>query len=85
MAEEFLSPAPFSATMPPLPWHRRLEARVALLLGLLVASALTAVLTFTIGLVSRESRTRAVGDETRIGEMGPEDRQLGHQSGERLS
>ncbi|HVG82878.1 MAG TPA: EAL domain-containing protein [Vicinamibacterales bacterium] len=48
--------------MPPLPWHRRLEARVALLLGLLVASALTAVLTFTIGLVSRESRTRAVGE-----------------------
>lgn len=46
----------------PLPWHRRLEARVVLVLGLLVAGALVAVLTFTIGLVSRESRERAVGE-----------------------
>jgi predicted signal transduction protein with EAL and GGDEF domain len=35
---------------------------VALLLSLLVAGALGAVLTFTIGLVSRESRERAVGE-----------------------
>ena len=35
---------------------------MALLLGLLVAGALTAVLTFTIGLVSRESRERAVNE-----------------------
>jgi len=35
---------------------------VALLLGLLVAGALTAVLSFTIGTVSRESRERAVGE-----------------------
>jgi predicted signal transduction protein with EAL and GGDEF domain len=35
---------------------------VVLLLGLLVAGALGAVLTFTIGLVSRESRERAVGE-----------------------
>ena len=35
---------------------------MALLLSLLVAGALGAVLTFTIGLVSRESRERAVGE-----------------------
>jgi predicted signal transduction protein with EAL and GGDEF domain len=62
VAEGLLSPAAPPVAAPRLPWHRRLEARVTLLLGLLVASALTAVLTFTIGTVSRESRQRAVGE-----------------------
>jgi diguanylate cyclase (GGDEF)-like protein len=57
-----LSPPPAGGAALRLPWHRRLEARVALLLGLLVAGALTAVLSFTIGTVSRESRERAVGE-----------------------
>ena len=42
-----------------LPWHRRLEARVAVALALLVAGALGAMLVITIQLVSTQSRTRA--------------------------
>ena len=58
-----MSPGPGSPSAASrLPWHRRLEARVALLLGLLVAGALMAVLSFTIGTVSRESRERAVSE-----------------------
>ena len=45
-----------------LPWHRRLEARVLLASALLVAGALGAVLAFTLGLVSRQSRERAVSE-----------------------
>ena len=62
MAEELLRRSSPSAAAAPLPWHRRLEARVALLLGLLVAGVLVAVLSFTIGTVSSESRARAVGE-----------------------
>ena len=39
-----------------LPWHQRLEARVALALGLLVAVALGAVLLATLRVVSSQSR-----------------------------
>ena len=45
-----------------LPWHGRLEARVALALALLVAGALGAMLFITIQLVSTQSRTRAEGE-----------------------
>ena len=41
-----------------LPWHQRLEARVALALGLLVAVALGAVLLVTLSVVSAQSRQR---------------------------
>ena len=44
------------------PWHGRLEARVAVTLGLLVASALGAMFFITIRLVSTQSRTRAEGE-----------------------
>ena len=42
-----------------IPWHRRLEARVAVALALLVASALGALLFITTQLVSTQSRARA--------------------------
>ncbi|MCC7179659.1 MAG: EAL domain-containing protein [Acidobacteria bacterium] len=42
-----------------LPWHRRLEARVAVAVALLVAGALGALLLITIQMVSTESRQRA--------------------------
>ncbi len=45
-----------------LPWHRRLEARVASALGLLVAVALGAVLVATLGVVSSQSRDRVAAD-----------------------
>jgi len=45
-----------------LPWHVRLEARVASALGLLVAVALGAVLLVTAGVVSSQSRDRVAAD-----------------------
>ncbi len=45
-----------------LPWHRRLEARVASALGLLVAVALGAVLLVTARVVSGQSRDRVAAD-----------------------
>ncbi|MGE4222345.1 MAG: putative bifunctional diguanylate cyclase/phosphodiesterase [Vicinamibacterales bacterium] len=45
-----------------LPWHARLEARVALALGLLVAVALGAVLVVTAGVVAAQSRDRVAAD-----------------------
>ncbi len=45
-----------------LPWHQRLEARVASALGLLVAVALGAVLFATLGVVSSQSRDRVAAD-----------------------
>ncbi len=45
-----------------LPWHVRLEARVASALGLLVAVALGAVLLVTAGVVSAQSRDRVAAD-----------------------
>ena len=45
-----------------IPWHRRLEARVALALALLVASSLGALLLITTQLVSTQSRGRAVDE-----------------------
>jgi predicted signal transduction protein with EAL and GGDEF domain len=45
-----------------LPWHQRLEARVASALGLLVAVALGAVLLVTVQLVSSQSRDRVAAD-----------------------
>ena len=45
-----------------LPWHQRLEARVASALGLLVAVALGAVLLATLGVVSSQSRNRVAAD-----------------------
>jgi predicted signal transduction protein with EAL and GGDEF domain len=45
-----------------LPWHQRLEARVASALGLLVAVALGAVLFVTLGVVSGQSRDRVAAD-----------------------
>ena len=42
-----------------LPWHGRLETRVAVALAVLVAGALGAMLLITIQLVSTQSRTRA--------------------------
>ncbi len=45
-----------------LPWHQRLEARVASALGLLVAVALGAVLFATLGVVSSQSRARVAAD-----------------------
>ncbi|MEP7116861.1 MAG: EAL domain-containing protein [Acidobacteriota bacterium] len=45
-----------------LPWHQRLEARVASALGLLVAVALGAVLFVTVGVVSSQSREREAGN-----------------------
>lgn len=54
-----------SAAHPPhsdLPWHRRLEARVASALGLLVAVALGAVLVATLVVVSSQSRDRVAAD-----------------------
>ena len=45
-----------------LPWHRRLEARVAIAVTLLVAAALSAVLVYTIRLVSAQSRERATAE-----------------------
>ena len=47
---------------PVLPWHRRLEARVAAALGLLVAIALGAVIAATVGVLSAQSRERVAGD-----------------------
>ena len=47
-----------------LPWHQRLEARVALALGLLVAVALGAVLLATLRVVSSQSRGRVADDLT---------------------
>ncbi|MCC6992150.1 MAG: diguanylate cyclase, partial [Acidobacteria bacterium] len=40
-------------------WHRRLDTRVAVALGLLVAAALGAMLLVTIGVASAQSRARA--------------------------
>jgi predicted signal transduction protein with EAL and GGDEF domain len=45
-----------------LSWHRRLEARVAAALGLLVAVALGAVIAATVGVLSAQSRERVAGD-----------------------
>jgi len=45
-----------------IPWHRRLEARVAVALALLVASALGALLFITTQLVSTQSRARAADE-----------------------
>jgi predicted signal transduction protein with EAL and GGDEF domain len=45
-----------------LPWHGRLEARVAAALGLLVAVALGAVLVVTVGVLGAESRDRVASD-----------------------
>ena len=42
-----------------LPWHRRLDARVALALAMLVAGALGAMFLITTQLVSTQSRSRA--------------------------
>ncbi|MEZ5288246.1 MAG: diguanylate cyclase [Vicinamibacterales bacterium] len=50
--------APHGAA-PAVRWHRRLEARVAIALGLLVVGTVTAVLVLVIRLVSSESRHRA--------------------------
>ena len=54
--------APKKFTPVALPWHLRLEARVASALGLLVAVALGAVLLVTLGLVSAQSRDRVAAD-----------------------
>ncbi|MEZ5415934.1 MAG: EAL domain-containing protein [Vicinamibacterales bacterium] len=56
-----------SSTPRDLPWHRRLEARVAVSLGLLVAVTLVAVLAATVGLVSSQSRDRVAADLTVAG------------------
>ena len=48
-----------------IPWHRRLEARVAVALALLVAGALGALLFITTRLVASQSRGRA-GDELAV-------------------
>ena len=45
-----------------LPWHQRLEARVASALGLLVAVALGAVLLVTLRVVSAQSRERVAAE-----------------------
>ncbi len=45
-----------------LPWHRRLEARVATALALLVAAAVGAVLFVTVNVVSAQSRNRVAAD-----------------------
>ena len=45
-----------------LPWHRRLEARVASALALLVAAAVGAVLLVTVNVVSAQSRNRVAAD-----------------------
>ena len=45
-----------------IPWHRRLEARVAVALALLVAGSLGALLLITTQLVSTQSRGRAVDE-----------------------
>ena len=45
-----------------LPWHQRLEARVATALGLLVAVALGAMLLVTVGVVSARSRDRVAAE-----------------------
>jgi len=45
-----------------LPWHQRLEARVASALGLLVAVALGAVLLVTLRVVSAQSRDRVAAE-----------------------
>jgi diguanylate cyclase (GGDEF)-like protein len=54
--------APKKFTPATLPWHLRLEARVASALGLLVAVALGAVLLVTLGLVSAQSRDKVAAD-----------------------
>jgi predicted signal transduction protein with EAL and GGDEF domain len=54
--------ASVTAAAPELPWHQRLEARVAGALGLLVALALGAVLLATLGVVSGQSRSRVAAD-----------------------
>ena len=54
--------APKKFTPVTLPWHLRLEARVASALGLLVAVALGAVLLVTLGLVSAQSRDRVAAE-----------------------
>lgn len=45
-----------------LQWHRRLEARVAAALGVIVAGALGVALTVTIETVSTQSRARAADE-----------------------
>ena len=54
---------PSHAAIRALPWHRRLEARVALALALLVAGALGAVLVVTIAAGVDASRATRAGDE----------------------
>jgi len=46
-------------TLSALPWHRRLEARVAVAVAVLVAGALGALLLVTVQMVSAEARQRA--------------------------
>lgn len=53
---------PPTAATTDLPWHQRLEARVAIALGLLVAAALGAVLLVTLGVVSGQSRDRVAAE-----------------------
>ena len=55
-----MTPATFTPVE--LPWHQRLEARVASALGLLVAVALGAVLPVTLSVVSAQSRERVAAD-----------------------
>jgi predicted signal transduction protein with EAL and GGDEF domain len=50
---------PSTSPDPALPWHRQLAAQVAIAVTLLVAGALTAVLVFTVQMVSNQSRSRA--------------------------
>mgnify|MGYP000423281870 CR=1 FL=1 len=59
------TPAPVPAR-PVLSWHRRLEARVAAALGLLVAVALGAVIAATVGVLSAQSRERVAGDPVHV-------------------
>ena len=54
--------APKKFTPVELPWHQRLEARVASALGLLVAVALGAVLLVTLSVVSAQSRDRVAAE-----------------------
>jgi predicted signal transduction protein with EAL and GGDEF domain len=45
-----------------LPWHRRLEARVTTVLGLITAGALGALLLVTLDAVARQSKSRAAAE-----------------------
>jgi predicted signal transduction protein with EAL and GGDEF domain len=45
-----------------LPWHRRLDARVAVALGLLVSTTLGVVLAATLGVLAAHSRDRVAAD-----------------------